>query len=66
MFDGEIRNKISTPILLNRKAISYRLTSDGLIATAKHFPGHGDTDVDSHTELPLIKADLERLDSVEL
>jgi len=66
MFDGEIRNKISTPILLNRKAISYRLTSDGLIATAKHFPGHGDTDVDSHTELPLIKADLERLDRVEL
>ncbi len=39
---------------------------NGLIATAKHFPGHGDTDVDSHTELPLIKADLERLDRVEL
>ncbi len=39
---------------------------NGLIATAKHFPGHGDTDVDSHTELPLINADLERLNRVEL
>lgn len=38
----------------------------GLIATAKHFPGHGDTDLDSHTLLPTITADLERLEKVEL
>jgi beta-N-acetylhexosaminidase len=38
----------------------------GLIATAKHFPGHGDTDVDSHTGLPMITASRARLDSVEL
>jgi beta-N-acetylhexosaminidase len=39
---------------------------NGLIATAKHFPGHGDTDVDSHTELPSVNADRERLNRVEL
>ncbi len=38
----------------------------GMIATAKHFPGHGDTDVDSHTGLPLIPATRARLDSLEL
>jgi len=39
---------------------------NGLIATAKHFPGHGDTDVDSHSLLPVINADRKRLDEVEL
>jgi beta-N-acetylhexosaminidase len=39
---------------------------NGLIATAKHFPGHGDTGVDSHTELPIIDKDIERLNQVEL
>jgi beta-N-acetylhexosaminidase len=38
----------------------------GMIATAKHFPGHGDTDLDSHSVLPNIDADRERLDRVEL
>ncbi len=38
----------------------------GIIATAKHFPGHGDTDVDSHDGLPVIPHDRERLDAVEL
>ena len=38
----------------------------GVIATAKHFPGHGDTDVDSHVGLPLIGATLARLDTLEL
>ncbi|MGH7559190.1 MAG: glycoside hydrolase family 3 N-terminal domain-containing protein [Gemmatimonadota bacterium] len=38
----------------------------GLQATAKHFPGHGDTDVDSHLELPVIDATRTRLDSIEL
>ena len=38
----------------------------GVIATAKHFPGHGDTSVDSHRGLPEISADRARLDAVEL
>lgn len=42
------------------------MQSEGIIAVAKHFPGHGDTDVDSHHALPLITHSKERLDSVEL
>ncbi len=40
--------------------------SEGLVATAKHFPGHGDTDVDSHSNLPIVNYDYNRLDSLEL
>jgi beta-N-acetylhexosaminidase len=42
------------------------LQDAGVAATAKHFPGHGDTDVDSHVGLPVVPADAARLDSVEL
>ncbi len=38
----------------------------GMLATAKHFPGHGDTDTDSHIALPVIRAGWRRLDSLEL
>jgi beta-N-acetylhexosaminidase len=38
----------------------------GMLATAKHFPGHGDTDTDSHIALPVIRSDWRRLDSLEL
>jgi beta-N-acetylhexosaminidase len=38
----------------------------GMLATIKHFPGHGDTDVDSHLGLPVIAAGRDRLESVEL
>jgi beta-N-acetylhexosaminidase len=42
------------------------LQDNGMLATLKHFPGHGDTDIDSHIGLPAIRADYTRLDSVEL
>ena len=42
------------------------LQSQNILATAKHFPGHGDSDSDSHKTLPVIKQTAERLDSVEL
>lgn len=50
------------------KSLAYMLgmQSTGIIATAKHFPGHGDTNVDSHYDLPVISYGRERLDSVEL
>jgi beta-glucosidase-like glycosyl hydrolase len=38
----------------------------GMIATLKHFPGHGDTDVDSHIGLPVVTFDRARLDRLEL
>ncbi|MEP7175719.1 MAG: glycoside hydrolase family 3 N-terminal domain-containing protein [Gemmatimonadales bacterium] len=42
------------------------LQEHGMLATAKHFPGHGDTGTDSHLALPVIGANWARLDSVEL
>jgi len=42
------------------------LKSAGVITTAKHFPGHGDTSTDSHFALPLVPHDKARLDAVEL
>lgn len=40
--------------------------NQGVLAVAKHFPGHGDTDADSHFELPVIKHTLDYIDSVDL
>ena len=40
--------------------------AEGVLACAKHFPGHGDTSSDSHLELPLLPHDRARLDAVEL
>ncbi|MBE7177711.1 MAG: glycoside hydrolase family 3 [Mucilaginibacter polytrichastri] len=51
-----------------RKGVAYMkgMQDGGLLTTAKHFPGHGDTDVDSHADLPLLNFTRERLDSLEL
>lgn len=42
------------------------LQGNGILATAKHFPGHGDTHVDSHKKLPTVGHDKKRMDAVEL
>lgn len=59
---GEDRENVA------RKGIAYMrgLQHGGVIATAKHFPGHGDVDSDSHHTLPLIAHSRTRLDSLEL
>jgi beta-glucosidase-like glycosyl hydrolase len=56
------------PDLVGRMASAYirGLESAGVMATLKHFPGHGDTDVDSHIGLPVITHSRERLDQIEL
>ena len=50
------------------KSIAYLqgMQDQNILTTAKHFPGHGDTDTDSHYALPQINHDLVRLDSLEL
>lgn len=53
---------------VTRKSILYMLgmQDNGIIAVAKHFPGHGDTEIDSHLDLPVIKHPRSRIDSIEL
>ncbi len=50
------------------KALMYMngLQDNGILACAKHFPGHGDTDVDSHTGQPVIRGNHDRFEKVEL
>lgn len=50
------------------KAVMYMkgLQAEGVMANGKHFPGHGDTDSDSHKTLPIISACKERMDTLEL
>ncbi|HJU74476.1 MAG TPA: glycoside hydrolase family 3 N-terminal domain-containing protein [Gemmatimonadaceae bacterium] len=42
------------------------LQENGMLATGKHFPGHGDTNINSHLDLPVVDVTRARLDSVEL
>ncbi len=75
----DINNNPMNPVINNRsfgedkrnvarKAIMYMngMQDEHLLCTAKHFPGHGDTDTDSHYELPVIRHGKDRLESVEL
>jgi beta-N-acetylhexosaminidase len=63
-----IRSFGSSPELVSRlgTAMIETYQSQGIVATAKHFPGHGDTSVDSHYDLPVVDHDRERLEDVEL
>ncbi|MDQ0160812.1 beta-N-acetylhexosaminidase [Alkalibacillus salilacus] len=63
-----VRSFGGDPDLVADLGIAYTegLQSTGVAATAKHFPGHGDTDVDSHLGLPEVPHDRERLEEVEL
>ena len=59
---GEDRDNVTEKAL----AFMNGMQSAGVLANAKHFPGHGDTDQDSHHTLPTIGFDEKRIDSVEL
>jgi beta-glucosidase-like glycosyl hydrolase/CubicO group peptidase (beta-lactamase class C family) len=59
---GENRDKVSSKSIMYMKGMQ----DNGILATGKHFPGHGDTNVDSHLDLPLITHSRLRLDSIEL
>ena len=54
--------------LVSRLGVAYihGLQRNGVLATAKHFPGHGDTTVDSHFDLPTVNHDRERIHALEL
>ncbi|WP_162343915.1 glycoside hydrolase family 3 N-terminal domain-containing protein [Cyclobacterium salsum] len=51
-----------------RKSLAYMkgMQDQGILASAKHFPGHGDTDVDSHYGLPVLHFSKQRLEEIEL
>jgi beta-N-acetylhexosaminidase len=56
------------PAEVSRFVVSFvkGIQAEHVLATAKHFPGHGDTHVDSHRSLPILGVDRARLDQVEL
>ena len=59
-FGSDINNVIAKVWLMQG------LQDNGVLASMKHFPGHGDTDTDSHLDLPVVSHNLERLNAVEL
>lgn len=63
-----VRSFGADPELVARKVIAYArgLEDGGVLSVCKHFPGHGDTETDSHKALPLLAFDRARLDSIEL
>ncbi len=60
-FGSDVNNVIAKAL-----AYSQGLQDNGVLASMKHFPGHGDTDTDSHLDLPVVSHNLERLNSLEL
>ncbi|PYT63255.1 MAG: beta-N-acetylglucosaminidase [Acidobacteria bacterium] len=77
--DADVNNNPGNPIINTRSfgedptrvaefvsAFVRGVQENGALATAKHFPGHGDTAADSHIDLPVIRADRARLDALEL
>lgn len=77
--DADVNNNPLNPVIgmrsfgenkynVARKAAMYMqgMQDEHVLANGKHFPGHGDTDSDSHTSLPLISQSRSRLDSLEL
>lgn len=60
-FGSDVNNVIA-------KALAYAqgLQDNGVLASMKHFPGHGDTNTDSHLDLPVVSHNLARLNNVEL
>lgn len=75
----DVNNNPLNPVISNRsfgenkflvadKGIAYMMgmQDNGVLAIAKHFPGHGDTNEDSHFTLPMLNFDNNRLDSIEL
>jgi beta-N-acetylhexosaminidase len=76
--DADVNNNPNNPVINVRSfgeapravaaytaAFVRGLQGAGVAAVAKHFPGHGDTDTDSHLALPVVRADRARLDAVE-
>jgi beta-glucosidase-like glycosyl hydrolase len=59
---GEKRENVTSKALMFMKGMQ----DNGILAVLKHFPGHGDTNTDSHLDLPLITHPRSRLDSLEL
>jgi beta-N-acetylhexosaminidase len=77
--DVDVNNNVANPVINSRSfgedktkvarlgiAYMHGLQKGGVIACAKHFPGHGDTNVDSHKDLPLIAKTYKQLDSLEI
>ncbi|KUJ50318.1 glycoside hydrolase family 3 protein [Chryseobacterium sp. JAH] len=75
----DVNTNPSNPIIGNRSfgsevfnvtqsALSYSngLQDNNILAAIKHFPGHGDTNTDSHLDLPVVSHTLDRLNSIEL
>ena len=63
-----VRSFGEDPQLVSRmsEAMIKGLQDGKVIATAKHFPGHGDTDIDSHNDLPQLNFTMDRMNSIEL
>src|SRR5215467_12680657 len=77
--DADVNNNPGNPIINTRSfgedparvaeyvaQFTRGVEENGGLATAKHFPGHGDTAADSHIDLPVIRADKQRLEDLEL